>query len=256
MNQSTTAVDFHCHLDLYPDFEEIVSECERRRVMTLAVTTVPWAFERNLQLTEKLNFVHAALGLHPQLADERGNELGLFEKMLSKTRFVGEIGLDASPRYYRFFEKQQKIFKRILQLCDQAGDKVLSIHSTRCARHVLDALEQNLAGGDVKPVLHWFTGSLSEMRRAVDLGCYFSINSEMFSREKHIKMIREVPMDRILTETDGPFVTSGSDPIRPYQVASTIKSFADIVGCSETELHTQILLNAEALCYELNRPSE
>lgn len=249
MNQSPTAVDFHCHLDLYPDFEEIIAECERRRVLTLAVTTIPMAFERNLQLTEKLNFVHTALGLHPQLVAERGHELELFERLLPETRFVGEIGLDASPRHYRSLEKQQEIFSRILQLCAQSGDKVVSIHSTRAAKHVLNALECYLYGSDVKPVMHWFTGSLSEMERGVELGCYFSINGEMLSSDKHVKTIREMPMGRILTESDGPFVSSGGVPIRPYQVASTIERLAYIIGCSETELRSQIFCNAEALCY-------
>jgi TatD DNase family protein len=247
VSESPIAVDFHCHLDLYPDFEEIIAECEQRRVMTLAVTTIPLAFERNLRLTEKLNFVHAALGLHPQVVAERAHELELFERLLPETRFVGEIGLDASPRHYRSFEKQQEIFTRILQLCAQSGDKVLSIHSTRATKHVLNALEYNLHGSDVKPVMHWFTGSFSEMKRGVNLGCYFSINGEMLSSDKHVKTIREIPMDRILTETDGPFVSSGDVPIRPYQVASTIESFADIIGCSKTELRSQILRNAETL---------
>ncbi|MDQ8193630.1 TatD family hydrolase [Coraliomargarita sp. SDUM461004] len=248
MSERPIAVDFHCHLDLYPDFEEIIAECEKLRVLTLAVTTIPVAFERNLQLTENLNFVRAALGLHPQLVAERGHEFELFERLLPKTRFVGEIGLDASPRHYRSFEKQREIFTRILQSCAQVGDKVLSIHSTRATKHVLNALECNLNGTNVVPVLHWFTGSLSEMKRGVELGCYFSINGEMLSRERHVKMIREIPIGRILTETDGPFVaTAGDVPVRPYQVASTIERLADIVGLSENELRTQIFRNAEPL---------
>ncbi len=55
-------------------------------------------------------------------------------------------------------------------------------------------------------VLHWFTGTEAEARRAVELGCYFSINREMLRSEKHRKLVSLLPRDRLLTETDGPFV--------------------------------------------------
>src|SRR5579863_615495 len=61
-------VDFHCHLDLYPDHAAAVAECERAGVFTLTVTTTPKAWPRNHQLATATRHVRAALGLHPQLA--------------------------------------------------------------------------------------------------------------------------------------------------------------------------------------------
>ena len=72
-------VDFHCHLDLYPDFEALVADCDERRIHTLAVTTTPRAWVRNRDLAARTRHVRAALGLHPQLVGERWREVDLWE---------------------------------------------------------------------------------------------------------------------------------------------------------------------------------
>ena len=71
----TAGVDFHCHLDLYPDFEAAIAKAEAARIYTLTVTTTPKAWPRNYELTRHTRFVRAALGLHPQLIAERADEL-------------------------------------------------------------------------------------------------------------------------------------------------------------------------------------
>lgn len=97
-------VDFHCHLDLYPDHAQLIAECDRERVATLAVTTTPKAWTRNREMVSGADHVRVALGLHPQLVAEREAEIGLFESLLPDARYVGEVGLDASPRFYRSFD--------------------------------------------------------------------------------------------------------------------------------------------------------
>ena len=60
-------VDFHCHLDLYPDLQAAIAKAEAARIYTLTVTTTPKAWPRNHELTRGKRYVRAALGLHPQL---------------------------------------------------------------------------------------------------------------------------------------------------------------------------------------------
>ena len=92
-------VDFHCHLDLYPDPVAAIADAEAAGVYTLTVTTTPKAWPRNLALTQGTSRVRAALGLHPQLVSERSSEISLWETYLPEARYVGEVGLDAGPRY-------------------------------------------------------------------------------------------------------------------------------------------------------------
>ncbi len=103
-------VDFHCHLDLYPDHAAAVAQRERERVFTLTVTTTPKAFPRNKELADRTKYVRAALGLHPQLVADRAKELLIWKEYLPSTRYVGEVGLDAGRRFYSSFEQQKSVF--------------------------------------------------------------------------------------------------------------------------------------------------
>jgi len=223
-------VDFHCHLDLYPDHASLVAECERARVVTLAVTTTPKAWRRNCEVAAGSEFVKVALGLHPQLVAERAGELPMLEKLLLETKYVGEIGLDAGPRFYQSFAEQEVVFSRILQICAEQGGKVLTIHSVRSVGKVLNHLERWLPTNRGTAVLHWFTGTSTEARRAAELGCYFSINSQMLATPRHERLVTSLPRDRLLTETDGPFVKFGDRSARPRDVCETTRRLAAVLG--------------------------
>jgi TatD DNase family protein len=92
-------IDFHCHLDLYPDPMNVVRECANRRLYVLSVTTTPSAWAQTNALAAGHDRIRTALGLHPELARERRRELALFDRLLPQARYVGEIGLDGSPRF-------------------------------------------------------------------------------------------------------------------------------------------------------------
>ena len=240
-------VDFHCHLDLYPDLSAAIAQCERRRAATLAVTTTPKAFPRNRQLAADSTFVRVGLGLHPQLVEERAGELDLFERLLPETRYVGEVGLDAGPRHYRSLDMQQHVFRSILSLCAQVGSKIVSVHSVRAAKHVLDLIEECLPADRGTVVLHWFTGSAAEARRGVKLGCYYSVNEQMLARSNGRRVLREIPNHRLLTETDGPFVERQGNPIEPGDVHPTLKAIAKLRETTTEVLQDQVVRNLGSL---------
>jgi TatD DNase family protein len=236
-------VDFHCHVDLYPDHAGVIAECDRERVATLAVTTTPKAWRRNQELAQASDHVRVALGLHPQLVGERANEVGLFEELLPESRYVGEVGLDAGPRFYRSFLEQERVFARILAACAEQGGKILTIHSVRAVAKVLEHLEARLPPERGRAVLHWFTGTASEAKRASELGCYFSINAEMLKSPKHRALVIKLPLDRLLTETDGPFVAIGDRPARPADVEHTLLALAETFSLSPAEAASLVLRN-------------
>ena len=248
---SCSLVDFHCHLDLYPDHAAAVAECERAGIFTLTVTTTPRAWSRNKELAAPTRHVHAALGLHPQLVAERAGELSLWEKYLPETRYVGEVGLDAGPRFYRSLDLQKQVFECILKACERAGDKILTVHSVRATPAVLDMVEAHLPSSRGRVVLHWFTGSKAEARRAIDLGCYFSINGEMLRNERHRTMIATLPIERILTESDGPFTQVLGRPAHPADVLMSVELLARTRGIDPDAAASTILTNLK----RLNKPT-
>jgi TatD DNase family protein len=244
-------VDFHCHLDLYPDHAEAVARCEREGVFTLAVTTTPKAWPRNQELAVTTRHVRAALGLHPQLVAERGHEIALWKELLPRTRYVGEVGLDAGPRFYRSFDRQKEVFLEVLTSCAAASDKVLTVHSVRATKIVLDMIEKHLPPTRGRVVLHWFTGTKTEIQRAVDLGCYFSINAEMLANEKRAVANRTFPLGRVLTETDGPFTRTGTRPSEPSDVWQAVEGLASLHGLEPSDVGRQVGANLKALLEEV-----
>lgn len=240
---TASLVDFHCHLDLFPDHALAIAECERARVYTLAVTTTPLAWPRNQELTSKTKYVRAALGLHPQLVSERAHEISLWESHLAETRYIGEVGIDAGPQYHRSLPKQKEVFERVLECCAEAGGKILSVHSVRAASMVLDLIEANLPVERGIVVLHWFTGTRSEAARATELGCLFSVNYEMLQKESHREWIAAAPLDSLLTETDGPFTQRAGRPSRPTDVAAVIEALARMRGLEPQTVQNQVAAN-------------
>jgi TatD DNase family protein len=136
-------------------------------------------------------------------------EIKLWEEYLPKARYIGEVSLDAGPRYFRSLDLQKQIFTQIRQKCAKTGGKILTVHSVRAAAMVLDLIESHLPRHQGRIVLHWFTGSTSQARRAVNLGCYFSINGAMLRNDRGRKLVAALPPDRLLTETDAPFTKIG-----------------------------------------------
>ena len=243
----TELVDFHCHLDLYADHAAAVGACERAGVRTLAVTTTPRAWPRNHALTSNTRHVRAALGLHPQLVADRADELSIWMQYLPQTRYVGEVGLDAGPRYYRSLDAQKDVFRQVLRACAEHGDKVLSVHSVRAVKAVLDAIETNLPPSRGRVVLHWFTGTHAEARRATELGCYFSINAEMLRSGRHRTLVAALPLERMLTETDGPFTMREGRPTEPGDVRHTVEALGALRHLPESGVRELIRDNLRTL---------
>jgi len=120
-----------------------------------------------------------------------------------------------------------------MTLCARLGDKVISLHSVRTAKQVLDIVERTGVHRTCTPILHWFTGSKSEIRRAIDLGCYFSVNEQMLKTLRGRSLLETVPLARLLTETDAPFQSGADGPKAPGDIEGAVSMIAESLrsGC-------------------------
>jgi TatD DNase family protein len=196
-------IDFHCHLDLYPDPHAVALEAQRREAYVLSVTTTPSAFLGTCALVGANGKIRTALGLHPEIAVEREGELSLFETLLPCTQSVGEVGLDGSRPHRETLDRQGAILSNILDLCARIGGRTISLHSREATKLLLDVLEAEPRSGT--PVLHWFNGTEKEIKRAAEMGCWFSVSTSMLSSERGRKSVQAMPPHRVLPESDGPF---------------------------------------------------
>lgn len=238
-------IDFHCHLDLYPDPEREVREAGAAGVYVLSVTTTPRAWVRTAQLAKGQKRIRTALGMHPQLAHERHAEFGLFEELLPRVRYVGEIGLDGGREYRDHAAVQRRLFGGILDLCARRGGRILSVHSRHAVDDVLDHLAATPDAG--VPILHWFSGTAGQLRRAVDMGCWFSVGPAMLRGEKGRALAGAMPADRVLTETDGPFAGAPKRPLRPVDAWQAVDQLATIWEVPAEQARRRLLDNLSHL---------
>ena len=219
-------IDFHCHLDLYEDPIRVADGANRRNKFTLCVTTSPRAWLATSKVFSSLKNVSVALGLHPEIVDKKQGELDLMIANVSNVRFVGEIGMDGLPQNRAKCGLQKRILGTVLEECQRQQGRILSIHSRRAEMEVLGMLEAHPNAGI--PILHWFSGSRSAMQKAIDIGCYFSVNRLMVTSTRGRALVAEIPKNRVLPESDGPFAQMNMQPLFPWDGIMVARELSSI----------------------------
>ncbi len=137
------------------------------------------------------------------------------------------------------------MFTAALKACAEAGGRVISIHSKRAPRQVLNALQEAKHCGT--PVLHWFSGPVDELERAIAMGCWFSVGPTMLVGSRGRDLVARMPRDRVVSETDGPYADLNGRPLMPWQVETVPRECAKLWGIREEEAVRQLDGNATAL---------
>jgi TatD DNase family protein len=157
----------------------------------------------------------AAAGIHPNdVAEIDADEWERIERLAAAGRVaaIGETGLD----WYRTTappELQREYFDRHLRLAQRLALPVV-IHTRESIRDTLDMLREAAARGPLRPILHSFTGTAAEAAEAVDLGCHLGFAGMVTFRSSAAlrEVAKAVPLDRLLVETDSPFLSP--EPLR------------------------------------------
>ncbi|MCM1083503.1 MAG: TatD family hydrolase [Clostridium sp.] len=199
-------MDAHMHFDLYDDRNEILRYVEQKKSYTIAVTNLPQLFEKYKHQYVENKYFQLALGFHPELVHQYSNQQMLFKELINETRFIGEIGLDFAKKSKEDVTSQTEVFEKILEWCS-GKNKILTIHSRSASNRVVDMLD----GFDGSVILHWYSGGITDLRRAIVQGCYFSINHQMLQSINGRNIVRNIPVDRLLVESDAPFTKGLSE---------------------------------------------
>ena len=242
--------DTHCHLDRYPDPLAIATEAEHQGIVVFGMTSLPSHFEMGIEHVRQFRKIRLTLGLHPLLAAKHRRELTRFRELASSTSYIGEVGLDFSSEGTSTRKEQCAVFD---QLLDAIADRprFLSIHSRRAEKEALSALR---ARGIRLAVLHWYTGSISLALEAVDDGHFFSVNPAMLRSSAGRRLIARLPRERVLTETDGPYVRINGKPAVPSDVPLVIGSLAKAWDVPTVDAERQVEANAQSILSDLASP--
>ena len=258
-------IDSHCHLD-FPDFAtELDAVVTRARAAGIArMVTISTRVHRHaevLAIAERFADVYASVGTHPHHAHEE-LEIAAAD-LVARTRHpkvvaIGEAGLDYhydnSPR-----QAQERGFRTHIAAARDSG-LPLVIHSREADADTARILEEETGQGTFPAVLHCFTGGTDLARRAIALGLFISFTGILtFKNSAALRAIAaELPADRILVETDAPYLAPS--PFRgkrnePAYVVETAKVLAEARGVSFEEIARQTTENFFALFCKVPRPA-
>lgn len=209
--------DTHFHLDLQKGRDAAIREIEEHQIYTIAVTNLPDLYRKESgEIASK--YIRFALGFHPELVHQYKSQIPLMWELLSDARYIGEVGLDFIDVTYK--NEQLAFFSELIERCRYDNKKILTIHSRQAVRQVLDIIGDNFR---FKPILHWFTGSKKELLHAIEKGFYLSVNKSMMNTKKFQSMLALIPNERLLLETDSPFISF------PYSHHETLIKISQLI---------------------------
>lgn len=240
-------IDTHCHLDLFKNIIQNRQAEDQEGIKTITVTNAPSFYKPNCKLFDGSSNIRVGLGLHPQLVTQHKGEIELFEQLANDARYIGEIGLDGSSELKETYMLQKNLFQWILEIIKTKNNRILTIHSRNAAKDAIEALSRHLGKSDNKVILHWYSGSIADLKAAILNDFYFSINHKMVATEKGKQIVSHIPEHLLLTETDAPFTFSSTINTRIKSLNSTINSLAIHKNKSSEEMKLKIFENFKNL---------
>lgn len=254
--------DMHCHLDRMANADEVAREAVANDMALFCTTVTPAdALAARSRFGTPPN-VRVGVGLHPWwIADGRCGEIEIEQaaQLAAASRFIGEVGLDFGPRHAANAQRQLDALEAIARACagHPVEGRVLSIHAVRSAGEALDVFERHGLTASAHCIFHWFSGTSDQLARALDAGCLFSISERMLATRRGREYARQIPLDRLLLETDLP--EQLDKPCSADQVEASLMralhELAHIRGTDEHALSTRIAKTSSGLLGLQPRPS-
>lgn len=264
--------DTHCHIQFLPykdDQHEVIERCKQKNVVMNVVGTHTSSSKKAIALAERFDDVYASVGIHPIQHDvvdveeemssfiSRGEQWNAeeFEKMARhpKVIAIGETGLDRhhirkDVEINEIFEKQKKLFLEHYALAKKVG-KPLVIHVREAHNEIIEILTELTIGHEkMNGVIHCFTGTSTHAQAYISFGLYLGFTGVITYPPRKgdpntaymlEETIRNIPLDRILVETDSPYLAPQvvrGQRNEPWRVEECIKKIALVRGLSFNEV--------------------
>lgn len=248
-------IDTHCHLD-FPDYkDDLDAVLDRARDKGVARVVIPGSSFKNsvnaVKLAGKYDFIFAGIGIHPHDADKADREdiAALRDLAVTEDKIVaiGEIGLD----YYKGYSKkenQEKLFKDGLFLA-KTLDLPVIFHNRDADEDFLRVIKKNMPGS-VKGVVHCFSANEDILRKVLSLGLYVSFTGNItFKKASNLRnLIKHVPLERLLLETDAPFLAPGifrGKRNEPAYITELLPVYKEAYGMENFEIAEITTRNAD-----------
>jgi TatD DNase family protein len=255
--------DIHSHLNFKEydkDRNEIIAELQKQKIATITVGVGHRTSEEAVALAEKHPHIFASVGLHPDHTGEQYDE-AKFEALLMhpKVVAVGECGLD----YVRLPENaedkihiQKENFEKQIELAVH-HKKPLMIHCREAFPDALAILESKKQehGDNLRGNFHFFSAPMSLVKRCLDLDFYVSFTGPITFVQEYVELVKLVPIERIMTETDAPYaapVPHRGHRNNPLYIPEIVKKITEIKHLSPETAKRALVDNALQLFFNKN----
>jgi TatD DNase family protein len=225
-------IDVHCHLeqkDYEKDRDEVIEKCKRELKAIITCCCHPDDFDLTLEMVEKYkNFVFATVSIHPEYIKEiehlRVDDfLKRIEENKEKIVGIGETGLDFIIEESEWREKQKKLFIKFIDLA-KSLNLPLVIHARKAFAEAIEILEKF---GAKKVLMHFFTAK-ELLPKIIKNNWSISVNTTLLNSKKIKKIVRDLPIKKIMTETDSPWLGPNGKRNDPTSVKFVIERIAEI----------------------------
>lgn len=202
-------IDTHAHIDMAEDIDAVIKNAHDSNVKKIIIPSVEEKyFEKVINIAESHENIFCQLGIFPSEAKSWSDKTADNIRRLAKSEkvvAVGEVGLD----YYwdkSFVDEQKNMFKEQILLANELGLPIV-VHDREAHKDSIDILKEYNKGSDV--LFHCFSGSVEMMKECVKYGWYIAIGGVVtFKNAKKMKEVAvEVPLERLMLETDSPYLT-------------------------------------------------
>lgn len=239
----TAAADVHCHVDHFADPFYLMAKAVVENVKIVAVSMDLRSTRINFHFADYFDSIIPCAGLHPEEAPAYLEKYGDMEPLfayIDRTPFVGEIGLD----YYfvknkKKHQRQREAFGRILDYC-RGKDKVLNVHTKGAEEDVISELKHYKIR---RAILHWYSGPMGWLSDIEANGYYVSVNRAIMTSEKIQEMVKILPKELVLVESDGPMTKRNRPTHTPFDFPEVVERLASLWGIDKEEARQQVMDN-------------
>jgi len=225
-------IDVHCHLeqkDYEKDRNEIIEKCKKELKAVITCCCHPDDFDLTMEMVEKYkNFLFATVSIHPEYIKEVNEEIveNFFKKIeenKEKIVGIGETGLDFIIEAPEWREKQKELFVKFIDLA-QNLNLPLVIHARKAFKEAIEVLEKS---GAKNVLMHFFTQK-DLLPKIIENGWSISVNTTLLSSKNIKKIVRDLKIEKIMTETDSPWLGPNGQRNDPRSIKLVVEEISRI----------------------------
>ena len=240
--------DVHCHLEYMDNPKEVIKKAKEKGMSGFATAVSDLKDKDKIMKIAKENkgFVYPCFGLHPERLqkydmDKINDYISYIKKQKNNIAAIGEIGLDYNwikDKNKREYSK--KIFKKFIKLSKKLN-KPMVLHIRDAFSDALDILkDEKLTNNADNVIIHFFSGNKKDLKECLKRGYWVSFNTIICKSKYFYKLVKKTPMERMLLETDAPWIDPDNDSSeltnRPWKIDRSAKKIAELKDKTKKEI--------------------